>query len=67
MHTGFFLGGGTSGKKTTWRLRHGWIFRKWDVGAWTGLIWFINDGWRELVNAVINCWVPLNGGKFLTS
>jgi len=17
-----------------------WIFRKWDVGAWTGLIWF---------------------------
>jgi hypothetical protein len=26
-----------------------WIFRKWDVGAWTGLIWFsIGTGGRHL-------------------
>jgi len=22
-----------------WRITLRWIFRKWDVGAWTGLIW----------------------------
>jgi hypothetical protein len=22
-----------------WRIILRWIFRKWDVGAWTGLIW----------------------------
>jgi len=22
-----------------WRIKLRWIFRKWDVGAWTGLIW----------------------------
>jgi len=25
------------------------------------------DGWRELMNAVINIWVPQNAGNFLTS
>jgi hypothetical protein len=26
-----------------------WIFRKWDVGAWTGLIWLkIETGGRHL-------------------
>ena len=44
MHTGFWWGSlrerdnlvdpGTDGR-IIWR----WIFRKWDVGAWTGLIW----------------------------
>jgi hypothetical protein len=23
-----------------WRIILKWIFRKWDVGIWTGLIWF---------------------------
>jgi hypothetical protein len=22
-----------------WRIILRWIFRKWDVGAWTGFIW----------------------------
>jgi hypothetical protein len=26
-----------------------WIFRKWDVGAWTGLIWLrVGTGGRQL-------------------
>ena len=29
-----------------------WISRRWDMGMWTGL------GWRTLVNAVMNLWVP---------
>ena len=44
MHTGFWCGDlrerdhfedpGIDG-----RIIFRWIFRKWDVGAWTGLIW----------------------------
>jgi hypothetical protein len=30
------------------------IFRKWDVGVWTGLKWLRIDRWRALVNAVMN-------------
>jgi len=32
-----------------------WIFRKWDVGVWTGSNWL---RWRALVNAVMNLRVP---------
>jgi len=34
-----------------------WIFRNWDVRAWTGLIWLRNR-WRALVNAAINFEFP---------
>ena len=43
-----------------------WIFRKWDVGAWTGSVW-LRDRWRALVNAGVNLGVPSNVGKILTS
>jgi hypothetical protein len=32
-----------------------WIFRKWDVGVWTGSSC---DRWQALVNAVMNLRVP---------
>jgi hypothetical protein len=32
-----------------------WIFKKWDVGVWTGSIWFRIGA---LVNAVMNLRVP---------
>jgi hypothetical protein len=35
-----------------------WLFKKWDVGVWTGLIWLrIGTGWRAVVSAVMNLWV----------
>jgi hypothetical protein len=37
------------------RITLRWIFRKWDMGAWTGLIWLrIGTG----VKAVMNVRVP---------
>jgi len=36
-----------------------WIFRKWDVGVWTGLSCIrIGTGWWTLVNVVMKIWVP---------
>jgi hypothetical protein len=34
------------------------IFRKWDVGVWTGLSWLRTDRRRALVNAVMNLREP---------
>jgi hypothetical protein len=36
----------------------GRIYRRWDVGIWTGLGWPRIDRWRTLVSAVMNLWVP---------
>jgi len=45
-----------------------WIFRKWDVGAWTRLTWLrIGTGRLEIVNKVMNFRVPYNAGNFLIS
>jgi hypothetical protein len=35
-----------------------WIFRKWDVGVWTGLSWLRIDRRQALANVVMNLWVP---------
>ena len=41
------------------RITLRWIFRKWDVGVWTGSMWLKDrDRWWELVNAVTNLRVP---------
>ena len=51
-----------------------WILKKWDVVAWTGLIFhFIlfqaqdRDRWQERVGVVVILWDPYNEGNFLTS
>jgi hypothetical protein len=31
-----------------------WIFRKWDVGLWTGSSWLGTDSWRAPVDAIMN-------------
>jgi len=36
-----------------------WIFRKWGLGAWTGLIWpRTRDRWGALVNVMMDLRVP---------
>jgi len=35
-----------------------WFFRKWDRGAWTGLMAQDRDRWWALVDAVMNLAVP---------
>jgi hypothetical protein len=35
-----------------------WIYKKWDGGAWTGLIWLRIGTWRALVNAVVHVRAP---------
>jgi hypothetical protein len=35
-----------------------WIFRKWDMGAWAGLIWLRIRTWQAVVIAVMNFRVP---------
>ena len=44
-----------------------WIFRKKDIGVWTGSSWLRTGRWQALVNVVMNLRVPYNVGNFLTS
>jgi hypothetical protein len=44
-----------------------WIFRKWDVGVWTGFSWLRIDRWREIVKAIMKLRVLQNARNFLTS
>jgi len=47
-----------------WRIILSWIFRKWDVGAWTGWIWpTIGTGTCECGNessGSVKCWEYFN-------
>jgi hypothetical protein len=62
------------GNRPLGRTRHRWEDNiKMDlqeVGFW-GMDWMDlaqdRDRWQELVNAVMNIWVPQNAGNFLTS
>jgi hypothetical protein len=47
------------------RITLRWIFKKWDVGTWTGLIWLRSQVAGSFVNAVMNPWGPIKCGKFL--
>jgi hypothetical protein len=44
-----------------------WIFKKWDIVAWTGLIWLRTGIGCSLENAVRNLLVPYNAGSILSS
>ena len=41
------------------RIILSWIFRKWNVRAWAGLIWFkVGTRGQGVLNAVMNLQVP---------
>jgi hypothetical protein len=44
-----------------------WVFKKWDVGAWTGSMWLRigTFGGGAFVYAVMKPGVPLKCGEFL--
>ena len=42
-----------------------WIFRRWVLGAWNGLIWLAIG--TAVVNEIMNIRVPLNAENFFTS
>ena len=54
VYTGFWWGNLREGNHledpgVNWRIILRWIFRKWDVGVWTGLSWLrIGTGGRHL-------------------
>jgi len=44
-----------------------WIFRKWDLGAWTRIeLTQDRDRWQALLTVVMNLQVPLNVGTQIT-
>jgi len=45
-----------------WRIVLRWIFRQWDEGAWTGLIWLRIRRWWALVYMAMIIRVPYNVG-----
>lgn len=44
-----------------------WILKKYAWGCGMDFICQESDHWWALVNVVINIWVPINLGNFLTS
>jgi hypothetical protein len=64
------LVGKPEGKRPLGRLKHRWVDNiKMDLRE-IGWDWIAlaqdRDQWRAVVNAVMNLWVPLNAGKFLS-
>ena len=49
VYSGFWWGEHLEDPGVDGRMILRWIFRKWNVGAWTGLIWFrIRKGGEHL-------------------
>jgi hypothetical protein len=70
----WILVGKPGGKRPLRRPRHRWednikMYLR-EIG-WGGIHWIDvaldRDQWRALVNTVMNLWVPLNFGEFLSS
>jgi len=49
-----------------WKMSR-WIFRKWEGSVYRIDLAQDMDRWRTAVKAVMNLWVLLTAGKFLTS
>jgi len=49
------------------RIILSWIFRNWDVGAWTGSIWLGKGTLGGHLSAAMNVQIPQNARNFLTS
>jgi hypothetical protein len=55
------LAGKPEGERPLGRPRYGWVILKWILG-WGGMAWIYlaqdRNQWDDLVNTVMNLWIP---------